>query len=191
MIKKAITFALLIFLLSNISASCNDTQININSASLEELQGITQIGPSRAQQIISLRPFNSVDDLARVSGIGNGTRLNQIKTENLACVVEETSNIINDEENPTPELNQTIIQDNQNIIQEDTLTVQETESYYFPENASLPKITLNMNAQNIKSNNEKKDNNNYSIYGLILICILLIILLAIKKFRKNKNEFRE
>jgi len=91
MIRKVILLFLIVFLLSNICALCNETQIDINTASLEKLQEITQIGPSRAQQIISLRPFSSVDDLARVSGIGNGTRLNQIKSQGLACVDKDTT----------------------------------------------------------------------------------------------------
>ena len=53
----------------------------------------------------------------------------------------------------------------------------------------MSKITVN--AQNIKTKDEEKNNSNYAIYGLVLICILLVVLFTIKKFRKNKNEFRE
>jgi competence protein ComEC len=59
--------------------------IDINSASFEELQQIHQIGPDRAQQIIDLRPFSSVDDMTRISGIGPA-RLDEIKAQGLACV---------------------------------------------------------------------------------------------------------
>lgn len=48
--------------------------ININTASAAELQTLSGIGPSMAQSIIDERtkngPFVSVDDLMRVSGIG-------------------------------------------------------------------------------------------------------------------------
>ncbi len=56
--------------------------ININTASLEELQYIVHIGPERAGQIIKLRPFVSVDDLVRVNGIGSA-RLADIKKQNI------------------------------------------------------------------------------------------------------------
>ncbi|MCT8138143.1 MBL fold metallo-hydrolase [Anaerobacillus sp. CMMVII] len=59
--------------------------IDINTASIEELQRITNVGEERAQQILQLRPFKSIDDLTRVNGIGAG-RLKEIKAEGLACV---------------------------------------------------------------------------------------------------------
>ena len=43
--------------------------VDINTADHANLQRIIHIGPERAQQIINLRPFRSVDDLVRVSGI--------------------------------------------------------------------------------------------------------------------------
>ena len=65
---------------------CAPGQVDVNSASLEDLQRIIHIGATRAEALIALRPFASVSDLARISGIGNGARLAQIKTENLSCV---------------------------------------------------------------------------------------------------------
>jgi competence protein ComEC len=59
--------------------------ININTASLEELQYIIYIGPERAGQIIRLRPFDSVDDLVRIDGIGPA-RLEAIKRQNIVVV---------------------------------------------------------------------------------------------------------
>ncbi|MFW0861684.1 MAG: helix-hairpin-helix domain-containing protein [Dethiobacter sp.] len=43
-------------------------KININTANVEQLQEIIHIGPVRAKEIIRLRPFDSIDDLVRVSG---------------------------------------------------------------------------------------------------------------------------
>lgn len=59
--------------------------IDINNASLEQLQNITQIGEERAKQLIELRPFSSINELTRINGIGSG-RLREIKAEGKACV---------------------------------------------------------------------------------------------------------
>lgn len=46
-------------------------QIDINSATAEELQGLPNIGPALARAIIVARPFDTVDDLGRVPGLGS------------------------------------------------------------------------------------------------------------------------
>ncbi len=97
----------MIFLLPNISAICNESQININTASLEELDALSGIGPVKAQAIIDTRPFNSVDDLINVNGIGEVT-LNNIKLQGLACVSDEINNPINEtQNNPNQTTNET------------------------------------------------------------------------------------
>jgi competence protein ComEA len=47
--------------------------VNINSATQAELETLPGIGPSRAQDIINNRPYETVDDLDRVPGIGAAT----------------------------------------------------------------------------------------------------------------------
>ncbi len=59
--------------------------IDLNTASYEELQYIIHIGPERAQGIIEVRPWQPVDDLIRISGIGS-SRLHDIKEQGLASV---------------------------------------------------------------------------------------------------------
>jgi competence protein ComEC len=59
--------------------------VNINTASFEDLQRIVHMGPERVTQLISLRPFRSIDDMTRISGIGS-SRLQDIKDQGLACV---------------------------------------------------------------------------------------------------------
>lgn len=59
-----------------VTSGANDAAglVNINTASASELQSLSGIGPSMAQSIIDERtkngPFASIDDLMRVSGIG-------------------------------------------------------------------------------------------------------------------------
>lgn len=59
--------------------------IDLNEAPKEQLMDIIHIGDVRADEIIKLRPFSSVDDLSRVNGIGPA-RISDIKDENKACV---------------------------------------------------------------------------------------------------------
>jgi competence protein ComEA len=44
--------------------------VNINTGTQKELETVPNIGPARAAQIIAGRPYESVDDLVRIVGIG-------------------------------------------------------------------------------------------------------------------------
>ena len=44
--------------------------INLNIATASELQSVSGIGPILAAKIIAGRPYNNVDDLLRISGVG-------------------------------------------------------------------------------------------------------------------------
>lgn len=46
------------------------TLVNINTATLDELVSVPGIGPSLAKRIIDRRPYQEINDLVRVSGIG-------------------------------------------------------------------------------------------------------------------------
>src|SRR3972149_10475964 len=91
-----IAMVLILFIsIAQVSASCSGDQVNINSASLEELDTLAGIGPVYAQRIIDSRPYESLGGLLDVNGIGNKT-LEKIKTQGLACVDSDSNE---DEEN--------------------------------------------------------------------------------------------
>jgi competence protein ComEC len=59
--------------------------IDVNTATAEQLLEIIHIGAARANELISLRPFTSIDDLERIKGIGPA-RIADIKSQGLACI---------------------------------------------------------------------------------------------------------
>lgn len=66
-------------------AGCAPGQVDVNTASLEQLVAIVHIGDARAAELIAKRPYASLDDLLKIQGIGQG-RLGDIKKQGLACV---------------------------------------------------------------------------------------------------------
>ena len=61
--------------------------VDINGASTAELTELTGIGEALAKAIIDERPFETLDDLTRVNGVGKG-KLAGLKEQGLACVGE-------------------------------------------------------------------------------------------------------
>jgi len=64
--------SLILVLFSSISLAY--AAVNLNTATVEELDGVKGIGPSKAKAIVDYRskngPFKSVDDLKGVKGFG-------------------------------------------------------------------------------------------------------------------------
>ncbi|WP_102125693.1 ComEA family DNA-binding protein [Deinococcus planocerae] len=48
-------------------------RVNLNSASVEQLEALPKVGPALAARIVAGRPYRSLADLDRVSGIGPST----------------------------------------------------------------------------------------------------------------------
>jgi competence ComEA-like helix-hairpin-helix protein len=47
--------------------------VDLNTATLEELDALPRVGPAMAAAIVQARPFRRVDDLRRVRGVGSTT----------------------------------------------------------------------------------------------------------------------
>ncbi|HUV81225.1 MAG TPA: helix-hairpin-helix domain-containing protein [Patescibacteria group bacterium] len=80
--------------------------ININTASKEELQKIAGVGPVLAQRIINNRPFYSIYDLIKVSGIGEIT-LQKIINQGCAYVENDrgpTAVVGSSSSSPSPQI---------------------------------------------------------------------------------------
>jgi len=173
---KKLIFLLIIFLCNECLAHCSNDQIDINSASAEELDKIIWVGPATAEKIINGRPFESVDSLINISGIGK-IKLADIKKQGLACVNEEIDESNKENKEKTGKMNKKLFKE----IKEK------------PEEIELETIKLDSNTKNIKRENNKKDLNksDYAKYGFVIFCILLGFLFIFKKKNPNKNEFDE
>jgi len=67
-------------------------KIDINTALLEDLVKIIHIGEKRAEELISLRPFSSLDELVKIKGISE-TRVKDIKEQDLAWIRDEEKEV--------------------------------------------------------------------------------------------------
>lgn len=185
---KNLPLIILLFItIPMVSALCEDNQIDINTASKEELDKLYGIGLVKAQAIIEARPFNSIDDLIKTNGIGKVT-LNKIMEQGSACVEGEPPKIEDAEE----KTDEDIIKVPNGVGGLEVSSGETEEGIESPiKNKKLEPILLNPNnTKNIKTEKDVEfDKTNYAFYGFILFCILIVFLFFIRR-KKFKNEFR-
>ncbi len=195
-IKVNLIFLFVLIGVPLVFAFCSDEQIDINSASEEKLDEIIWVGPVTAEKIVNARPFENLDSLIDVSGIGE-VKLADIKEQGLACVEDEEVEE-NEEEADEQDLAHVEEDEEEDDEQETETPVyldssddsQTEKSYQTTEEIEAP--VINLNAQTIKSEDTEGvlDKGKYSLYGFIGFCFLLIVLFMIKA-KKNKNGFTD
>ncbi len=173
--KKLLLLLVILISINLISAGCSDGQININSASLTDLDQLYGIGLAKAQSIIDARPFETLDDLINVLGIGEIT-LNKIKEQNLACVEKEESKTTEEPNEKIPEEKPDVIK----IIGNKT-----------PKEKKIVKQVIKINPKVINTENSTSEliKEEYALIGLGFFSMLIIFLLVLKLKPKDKNEF--
>ena len=67
------------------SSNCQPGQVDINTASDEQLMTIIHIGATRVVELKSRRPYSSIEGLDNISGIGE-VRMAEIRAQGVACV---------------------------------------------------------------------------------------------------------
>src|SRR3989338_2113034 len=170
-------------LISAVSASCDENQIDINKAPVEELDQLSGIGPAKAQEIVNSRPFNSVDGLIDVKGIGEVT-LENIKTQGLACVENEE-----DEKEELDKKNKSST--NSSINDETESTIEEPTTNNLSSNQEVEKETIVLNQLNPKVIKTENTNNvlkkNVALWGFVVFCVFIAVLFIIKR-KRYKSE---
>lgn len=162
-----------ILLFSQCSAFCSEGQININSASQEDLEDLHGIGEVKAQAIVDGRDFDSVEDLIDVKGIGEVT-LSNIINQGLACVGDYEAEV---------EKREVRKMDFQEGVKE------EIEEVKLIDNVKEEPELIILEPKTIKKEENKKlDKSDYAKYGFLGFCVLLVILLVIRN-RRYQNEF--
>lgn len=100
-------------------------KININTATSEDLKKIIHIGEKRALEIIALRPFQSLDDLIKVKGIGPKT-LADIKQQGLASIgINEVSGDLPLEVNTTTNVSNLSTKEKRGVVYASEVVINE------------------------------------------------------------------
>ncbi|MDP4009273.1 MAG: helix-hairpin-helix domain-containing protein, partial [bacterium] len=123
------------------TAACEPASIDVNSASFEDLLKISHITDTRAEDLVSKRPFSSIDDLIRITGIA-AVRLGDIKEQGCAYVSVESSNQENE-----PEEQEDEIEEEQEVEEENPTDETPPQiSFFSAENQNDGTFVLSWNA---------------------------------------------
>jgi competence protein ComEA len=76
--KKIQIFLVTALMLVAVPLSTAWAEVNLNTATDQELQALPGVGPKMSQDIIAARPFKSLEDLKNVKGIGEA-KFNKLK----------------------------------------------------------------------------------------------------------------
>jgi len=182
-IKGFIFLFFLTILLPMVLSTCEEGQIDINSASLQDLDKLSGVGAVKAQAIIDSRPFNSVGDLIKVYGIGEAT-LEKIRQQGLACVADEKENKENQKDDkPEEEIEQEQGKDEQGKDEQEQDKIILPEEKTFKESRNVTRTSksiIKLNSKNTESEviYESK-NEKIRIYAVYAFCLLLIFIIII------------
>jgi hypothetical protein len=180
-----------IFFFSFCSSQCNSGQVDINVASISELDKLTDIGPARAQYIVDARPYSSVDDLDKAKDIGPA-RLAKIKEQGLACIGSETYS--KGEPVNQPRVSE---EDSEQVLTEDKFTSRVIEETSIESQNTLEAVQtesiINLNSDT-KTKEEKivyesrsEQIRKYSIYAFIIFLLVVTIFLLFEKHERTKD----
>lgn len=162
---RQLSLFLVFLILPLISANCDSEQIDINSASAQELDELYRIGPVKAEAIIDARPFETIDDLIDVNGIGEAT-LEGIKSQGLACVEDPKDGSEEKEEIDVPV----------NVEEADYLGADTEESKILE--------PIRLDSEVIKTTGSREVKSTVALYSLVAFGVLLCFLFLL---RKKKN----
>lgn len=144
---------------------CSNSQIDINSATVNDLDKIVWVGETTATKIIEGRPFESLEDLDNIYGIGD-KKLRDIIDEGLACVENEKIN----------------------NVQKNESRQRDVIPKFSDVNNSYPKEILPILLEGEKENDilvyESKNSTvlNYLPYAFSVFLILIIAVLILQRF---------
>jgi hypothetical protein len=186
---KILFLLIFIFAFVNISAQCNSSQVDINSASAKQLDGIIHVGPATAQKIIDARQFNSLDELVNISGISEGY-LEDIKQQGLACI-SDGNDIVVENVSQSVSTSQTGIINDSNFSESSSETpIPSTKlgnsNVIYLNSPSSQQNAIQANSKDINSENGALISGKIAIFGLFGFAAVILLLFGVKRFRKVK-----
>lgn len=98
--KPAVAISVVILLFLPLSASA---LVNINTATIAELDTLPGVGPATAEKIVNARPFSSVTDIENIQGIGGPGSKTYDDIIGLITISGATTVVVEDEEEDDPD----------------------------------------------------------------------------------------